>query len=656
MKKHYVLSLILFVLLIFSYSNHFTNGFEFDDFHTIVHNEYIADVTNIPLFFTDIKYYGTNPGNQGYNPVLTALNAIDYWFAGELNPVYFHISIFFWFIFLLVLLFFFFKNLFKLAVPEGDYSLISVILVGFFALHAANAETINYIIMRSDSFSTFCIVFAFVLYQNEKAKKYLLYLLPVVIGVMTKETVAMFGFILFFYILLFEEKCSLLDFVLLRKTKAIINAVKKAVPALLFSIGFYFLIRLIFIPKEISLAGAEAGETIRFFYTQWAVICHYLGNFILPLDLSVDPDFDLYPSILNRKVLLGLAVILTLVGISFFTSLKQNYRPISFGILWFFLALAPTSSFIPLAQIANDHRTFFPYIGLVLSLGWWLYLMSKKYRSAFESKPVLKNGMIALYFAVLLLHAYGIRQRNIVWGNSEMLWQDAAIKGPNNGRALMNYGLSLMAKGNYEETLGYFEKALTLKPYWAYIHINMGILKNAMGESERAEFFFQNAIRFQPFVPDGYYYHAIHLNSKGRGTEALEQIAKGLEVSPGHSRLLNLQASVTKDAGQDFKEVYATTLAELEKNPSVSEYINLSLFCYKNHMFIESILACEKALEIDPRSATAYNNICSSYNSMEQWKKAETACKKALEINPEFQIAKNNLQWAKTELQKLSSK
>ena len=49
----YVLSLLLFFVVVLSYSNHFRNSFHFDDTHVIVNNLYIRDLKNIPLFFKD---------------------------------------------------------------------------------------------------------------------------------------------------------------------------------------------------------------------------------------------------------------------------------------------------------------------------------------------------------------------------------------------------------------------------------------------------------------------------------------------------------------------------------------------------------------------------------------------------------------------------
>ena len=56
-KKRNILILtgILFLGLLITYSNHFKNGFHFDDSHTIVNNVNIRSIENIPKFFVDTK-------------------------------------------------------------------------------------------------------------------------------------------------------------------------------------------------------------------------------------------------------------------------------------------------------------------------------------------------------------------------------------------------------------------------------------------------------------------------------------------------------------------------------------------------------------------------------------------------------------------------
>ena len=652
--KKIAIGILLLVCL--TYSNHFKNGFEFDDFHSIVNNEYIRDIKNVPLFFTGIKYSGTNPGNQGYRPILVMQNAIDYWLAGDLNPVYFHAHIFLSYLMLLVLLSFFFKNIFNVTLEDKRNGLFAWLAVAFYGLHAANAETINYICMRSDSFSTLCFVASFLLYLIPVTKKYYLYVFTVALAIGSKETGAMFGPVLFFYILFFEEGVSLIELITFKKLKNTFSALKKTAPALIGSFGIFFLIRSIVIPSadEPIFAGTMTlASEWQYFYSEWVIIVHYIGNFILPLDLSADPDFWLIDSVVNSKVLLALLLLLALVVIAFVTSAKKETRPIAFGILWFFIALAPTTFYFgSVGQMVNDHRTFFPYIGLVLSLGWWVRLLYLKYEEKINAQPHLPKILLGAYLMVISLHAYGTYQRNIVWSSSETLWYDATVKSPKNGRAQMNYGLTLMAKGKYEETLPYFKRCLDAMPYWAYININMAILRQAMGFPAEAEQYYKNAIRYQPFVPDAYYYYAQWLQKNGRIDEAMAQMKEGMRISPGHAgfaQYLNELSALNSETKEDrikAAEEFAV------QHPTAGGYIQLSLSYYKEEMYAECIKACEKALTLDPNSATAYNNICSAYNAMQQWEKAAAACEKAIKLDSSFQLAKNNLNWARQNLKK----
>lgn len=645
------LAIGLFLLICFTYSNHFTNGFHFDDGHTITSNSYITDIKNIPLFFTDIKYYGTNPGNQGYNPILVTLNTIDYWLAGGLNPVYFHVSIFISYIFLLVLLFFLIKKILDVSFEnKTTNAFASLLAVGFYGLHTANAETINYIIMRSDSFSTLCIIASLLLYINPFAKKYYLYLITLALAIGTKETGVMFAPILFFYILFFEENTSLIDLFNFKKITSSISAFKKSFFAIVLSFfSIYLIIKLFYAPAKTLTAQEIAPVSVwQYFYTQWVVISHYIGNFILPLDLSADPDFELIDSVINRKVLLGLALLLTMVTIAIFTSRKKETRPIAYGILWFFIALAPTSSFLPIGQISNDHRTFFPYIGLVISLTCWLSLLYKKYQ--IQNNVVLNKILFLVYFVIISLHAYGTHQRNKTWSSDELLWYDVTIKSPKNGRGQMNYGLALMEQGKYNDALVYFKRALDRLPNWAYIHINMAILRDAMGFPDEAEQYFKNAIRVQPHNPNGYYYYARWLNNVGRSNEAIDKLNEGIKISPGHTLTIDLLNTIKPNTNSTKESDLTDIISKAEKEPSVINYINLSLSYYKNGKLLECVEACKKVLEIDPKNAIAYNNMCSAYNELKQYEKAVEACNKALEIDSNFERAKNNLNFAKNSL------
>ena len=630
-------------LLALAYANHFQNGFYFDDYHTIVNNEYIRDLGNFPLFFTETATFGTMPDNQGYRPVVTTLNAIDFRLGGgdSPDPLFFHVSIFFWYLVQLGLMFFVFKWIFDLSRRRPENALFALFGVAFYAMHASHAETINYIIARSDSFSTLCVVAALFMYQVPATRRFLLYLIPAAIGVQTKQTGVMFAPLLYFYIVLFEEKISIIEaFALWRRP--VLRSIVKSAPAFVVCAGGFALQRAYFFPGDVL---GDEGSRWHYFATQWEIIVHYLGNFLLPIRLSVDYDFKLVPALVDPSVLLSLGVLLALGITAIVISRKPSWRPFSYGLVWFFVALAPTSSFVVVSQLANDHRVFFPDVGLALGATWLVWMAWERLRTA-ESSRTIGRALAVVATAIIAAHAYGTHQRNEVWHSPESLWFDAVRKAPDNGRVQMNYGLTQMAKGNYADAERYFERALELLPRWAYSNINMGVLQNAMGRPERAETYFLNAISFQPRNADAHYRYALFLNNRLRHGEALRYLETAAALSPGHSRVAALLPEIRSRAAATREERAGKLAGQIQSTDTAQELVDLGQTCYRSGEFELAIRACKKAIEIDPDNAKAYNNMCAAFCSLKKWTPAIAACNKALELLPDFQLARNNLRWA----------
>ncbi len=635
---------LFLVVITLAYSNHFNNGFYFDDSHTIVSNNYIRDIGNIPLFFMDGSTSSSLPANQAYRPVVTTLNAIDYWIGGGLDSFYFHLSIFICYAVQSILMFFLFKNLLNLSYAHRWNPFTAFFMTAFYALHTANAETINYVIARSDSFSTLCVISSLFLYQIQRTRKYYLYLITMVVGIYTKQTGVVFVPILFLYILFFEEKVSLKGLMTLKESKNIFNAFVKSAPAILLA-AFLFLINQLYLTPETTVSSNLTVSRFDYLITQFFVITHYIGNFFLPVRLSADPDFKIITSIADWRVIWGLFVIVVMLAIAVFTFRNLKLRPVSFGILWFLIALAPTSSLIPLYQMANDHRTFFPYIGLVLSVCWAFGLLLIKYEDAIKKNFALRLCPF-LATIIILAHAYGTYQRNKVWSSGESLWYDVTVKSPTNGRGLMNYGLSQMERGRYEIALQYFEKALAYVPYYSYLHINLGILKNAIGKPDDAETYFKNALSYGKENPGSYYYYGKWLYEKNRGKEAKRLLEKGIEISPGHVEIRKLLNTVALSESGNIQTRIKVLVENAKRRPTAENYLDLSLAYYESNLYNKCIDACGKALAIKPDYAQAYNNMCSAYIHLGQYDKAISTGKRALEISPEFERAKNNIKWA----------
>ena len=664
---------VFFVLLIcsvtFTYRNHFHNSFHFDDSHTIENNVFIRSIKNIPLFFKDATTFSTIPINQQYRPIVSSSLALDYWMGNGFDLFYFHLSSFILFLLQGILMFYFMAKIFNLAYPSKWNFYVAAIAVAWYLLHPANAETINYIIARSDLQSTFFVILGFVLYQYSPfCKKTYIYLLPIAVGGLAKPTSVMFAPLFFFYVLLFEYQLSIPDLFKKENKQLILPILKSIIPAFIFCVIIYA------ITEKMKPDTFYVGDISRWQYlmTQPFVILHYFITLFLPLELSADTDWTLLESPWDIRLLVGSAFVFAMVFIAFKTSKIAKWRPVSFGILWFFIALIPTSSIIPLSEVLNDHRIFYPYVGLVISVCWALCILFENLTKNIAEIKQYERSVFVLILVILCGYAYGTTQRNLIWKSESTLWQDVTIKSPKNSRGLMNYGLTFLRANNYKEAEKYFTMSYNMRSqYWA-INTNMGVVKAFLHDDVNAEFYFKKSIEIGPTFPTPYYHYAKFLNSRSHTAEAINLLKRSLEIMPGYIYSRSLLCSIYQNTKQwdKLEELAQKTLEivpgdpeatkfleasrlrksetdikedEIMKAPTAEKYLDLSLIYYNQNEFEKCISACEKAIQIKPNYPEAYNNICSANNMLGNYDAAIIVGQKATQIDPKNQLAKNNL-------------
>lgn len=605
-----------------AYSGHFRNAFHFDDAHTIQNNLFIRDLANIPRFFTDPSTFSSLPTNQSYRPLLTTTLAIDYRMAGGLNTLAFHVTSFSLFLAQCIALVFLYRRIMDLARPHPLNAWLALFGATWYALHAAIAETVNYIIARSDIMSSLFTVLALLMYASRgRSRTWHLYLIPATAAVLSKEQGVMVAPILFAYTALFERKASLGD---LLKPREFFGTLIPTLPAFVICTG------ILLLGMSLSTNFSPGGSRAPYLITQPYVVMLYALTFVAPIHLSADTDLSPLTSLADGRFAAGMVFLAAAIGAAFATSRRTRTRPIAFGILWFFLALVPSSSVIPLAEVMNDHRMYYAFVGLMLSATWAIALVlpQSKPQPAATLSPVLIGAAVIL----LGVHAAGTWQRNIVWRTEESLWKDVTEKSPRNGRGLMTYGVIKMGQGDFAAAESYFTRALEFTPQYAYLHINLGVLKAAQGKRGEAETYFLNARKFDPRSPEACFHYAKWLAQWGRVDEALVLARRAIELSPGHV-----------DAQQ-----LVTTLSAAPAAPTTAEgWLDRSLRQYQAGSYQASIDSSREALKLRPDYAEAFNNICAGENALGRFDQAIPACERAVALKPDFPLARNNLAFAR---------
>jgi tetratricopeptide (TPR) repeat protein len=226
----------------------------------------------------------------------------------------------------------------------------------------------------------------------------------------------------------------------------------------------------------------------------------------------------------------------------------------------------------------------------------------------------------------------------------------------------MNYGLALMRRGAYGEARAAFEAARQLLPGYAVLEVNLGVLEGATGRPEVAEGHFLRALALDPAAPSSRTYYARWLVDRGRAAEAVPLLIEAIRIGPADElprRLLvpllgargEREAAVREargllDRAPDDAWAAAWVAGGLPFSPAsegVRSWFELGLARGEARRFAESALAYRAAIEEDPLSADAWNNLGWTLGQLGFLPEARRELNRALDLRPGWDRARNNL-------------
>ena len=151
----------------------------------------------------------------------------------------------------------------------------------------------------------------------------------------------------------------------------------------------------------------------------------------------------------------SLLLVLFLLGV---TNIRQ--RPwIAFGILWFFLQLAPTNSIVPRLDVANDRQLYLSSWGLFLGIC-----------------IQLRNLPRPLVAGALVVFAATSVARQIDYWSEIRLWESSVSLSPWNARGHNNLGYAYQLAGRTKEARREYQAALLFDPRHGKARLNLMIL------------------------------------------------------------------------------------------------------------------------------------------------------------------------------------
>jgi len=269
---------------------------------------------------------------------------------------------------------------------------------------------------------------------------------------------------------------------------------------------------LLSVPNESSSSGgfgaAVTDGPVSYFLTQQGVILHYIKLSLWPSGLCIDYDWPPVDGFSWCVMMQAGAVVLTAVVVLL---LSRRRNPFGFVGLWFFVNLLPTSSFLPLADYAAEHRMYLPLISVVIVLVFGVYTLfgrvSQGKLDGCQFTGRLFGILVALISLALVLVTL---DRNRLYESEESMWRAVVSVNPENLRGHLGVGASLLKQGRLNEAEKCFKRILEYDTLprdriWKkratvllMAYINLGVIRFQEGKYKEAEALFRKSISITP--------------------------------------------------------------------------------------------------------------------------------------------------------------
>ncbi|MFA6133742.1 MAG: tetratricopeptide repeat protein [Phycisphaerae bacterium] len=247
-------------------------------------------------------------------------------------------------------------------------------------------------------------------------------------------------------------------------------------------------------------AGAAAANPLVYAATEAGVVLHYLSLSFWPHPLCLDYDWKLARS--AGEVVPGAIVICTLLGATLWALVRRPRWGFAGAV--FFMVLAPTSSFIPLADLAFEHRMYLPLAALVSVVVVGASLLMGLLASGRVPGAMVAVGMALGAVGIVTALLVGTRQRNEDYRSAIVIWRQTLTLRPDNQRAHNCLGLHLEQAGRLDEAMGEYDIAARLDPNDWEIFMYRGNLLKKLGRFDQAAHDYSRVIELRPKLAGAY--------------------------------------------------------------------------------------------------------------------------------------------------------
>jgi protein O-mannosyl-transferase len=220
---------------------------------------------------------------------------------------------------------------------------------------------------------------------------------------------------------------------------------------------------ILLVPRYFELVayGFSQRGPLENLLAQVGGISYLLARLFTLQGYNIDPGLPAFQGF-TAAFLLQAGLILGLFAAGIATLRSRPW--LGFGILWFFLQLAPTNSIVPRLDVANDRQLYLASWGLLLAV------------SVEVSLVLARRSSLALGAVTALLFAVSSVSRQLDYRDEVTLWEASVRENPANARARNNLGYAYYLAGRKAEARREMQAAARLDPAYQKPRANLLLL------------------------------------------------------------------------------------------------------------------------------------------------------------------------------------
>ncbi len=307
--------------------------------------------------------------------------------------------------------------------------------------------------------------------------------------------------------------------------------------------------------------------------TQAGVVLHYLLLAFWPSSLCFDYAWPVVTSI--REALVPASLLLAMLALVVVAWVRNP--PIGFVSSVFFLLLSPTSSIVPIRDVAVEHRMYLPLVSPIVLFVVFAAHVANRINT--RNSALGSRVYVGLFLAISVALGVATIQRNRTYHSAEALWTDVAGKRPDNARAWNNLGTIQARTGRLDQSEESLRTAIRLDPKNAEAHYNLGLTLARKSEWASACDAYEKAIALASDYGEAYNNAAIALHKLGRAVDSIVHFKRAADLLPD-------RADVQFNLGAALMDANRPTDAEpllrraLELDPGHAEAMRLLELCH----------------------------------------------------------------------------